>query len=187
MAATLEKRATEKIYTYEDYASLPEGAPYQLIEGELVMAAAPLPFHQDIVLNIAAPLRAFVSANNVGKVYIAPIDVYLSDANTYQPDIIFIAKSRLEIIGEAKIEGAPDLVVEILSPSTAYYDLKRKKRIYEETGVLEYWIVDPFEKSIEIYENANGFQLWQQAQEQGAITSKLLSGFELTLEQVFAF
>ena len=177
---------TKKTYTYEDYAKLPEGAPYQLIGGELVMTPSPVPYHQIISRRIAFELLKFVEERKLGEVIYAPTDVYLSETETYQPDIIFISKERLHIIGEKKIEAAPDLVIEILSESTAYYDLRHKKRVYEASGVKEYWIVDPMEKGIEVYENINGeFKVFSQAIEKGRVNSKLLQGFGVELEKVF--
>lgn len=176
----------KRTYTYADYARLPEGAPYQLINGNLIMSPAPIPYHQRVSGNIEFLLRSFVKNNNLGEVYYAPIDIYLGEQQTYQPDIIFISKKRLHIIGEKKIEGAPDLVIEILSESTAYYDLKHKKNIYEKTGVKEYWIVDPADKSIEIFVNKNGrFVLKNTVKEKGAIKSELLKGFKIDLRDVF--
>ncbi len=176
----------KKTYTYEDYAKLPEGAPYQLIGGELIMSPSPAPYHQIISRRIEFELLKFVEEKKLGEVIDAPIDVYFSETETYQPDIIFISKERLHIIGEKKIEGAPDLVIEILSESTAYYDLRHKKNVYEKTGVKEYWIVDPIEKSIEVYENTpKGFRLFMRIVEKGTISSKLLEGFSVELEKVF--
>ena len=184
--ALLEKEKTKKQYTYEDYEKLPEGAPYQLIGGELIMTPSPMPYHQIIARNIGFELLKFNEQRRLGEVIFAPLDVYLSETETYQPDIIFISKDRLNIIGEKKIEAAPDLVIEILSPSTAYYDLRHKKRIYEKSGVKEYWIVDPMEKGIEVYENVNGeFKLFSQAQEKDRVKSKLLDGFEVEMEKAF--
>ena len=172
--------------TYEDYSALGEGAPYQLIEGELVMSPAPVPYHQRISRRIEMKLNQLVEEQNLGEVFDAPIDVYLSETNTFQPDIIFISKERLEIIGEKKIEGAPDLAVEILSPGTAYYDLKQKKRLYESAGVREYWIVDPLEKSIEVFELQNGiFVSVQEAIGSGEIRSRILPGFAINIEDIF--
>jgi len=185
MTSTTMER-TKRRYTYEDYAKLPEGAPYQLIGGELVMTPSPVPYHQIVSRRIEFELLKFVEERRLGEVIYAPIDVYLSETETYQPDIIFISKERLNIIGEKKIEGAPDLVIEILSESTAYYDLRHKKRVYEASGVREYWIVDPMEKGIEVYENMNGeFKVFSKAIEKGRVNSKLLQGFGVELERVF--
>lgn len=173
-------------YTFADYERLPEGAPYQLIGGDLVMTPAPTPYHQRISRKIEFELLKFVSVKELGEIFDAPIDVYLSETETYQPDIIFIAKDRFAVIGEKKIEAAPDLVMEILSPATAYYDLRHKMRVYEASGVKEYWIVDPVEKSIEVYESAGGaFKLFVKAQATGSVKSKLLDGFGIDLKEVF--
>src|SRR3989338_8169235 len=118
----LEKEKNKKPYTYADYEKLPEGAPYQLIGGELIMTPSPVPYHQIISRNIGFELLKVNEQKKLGEVIFAPMDVYLSETETYQPDIIFISKDRLNIIGEKKIEAAPDLVIEILSPGTAYYD-----------------------------------------------------------------
>ncbi len=185
MVTAVTKRA-KKTMTYEDYAKLPEGAPYQLIGGELVMSPSPVPYHQKILRDIGFEIYRFVRERDLGEVFYAPIDVYLQETETYQPDIIFISKDRLEIIGEKKIEGPPDLVIEILSEATAYYDLRHKKKVYERTGVREYWIVDPMERSIEVYENQNGeFKLRDRAEEKGKVSSKVLEGLSLALEGIF--
>ncbi len=184
--ATVSFEKTKKQYTYEDYERLPEGAPYQLIGGELIMVPSPVPYHQIISRRIGFELWKYIEEKKLGEVLYAPIDVYLSETETYQPDIIFISNERMNIIGEKKIESAPDLVVEILSESTAYYDLRHKKRIYESSGVKEYWIVDPMEKSIEVYENINGeFKLYSETQKTGRVGSILLEGFGVELEKVF--
>lgn len=184
MPATIE--AHKKTFTYADYEKLPEGAPYQLIGGELIMTPSPVPYHQIVSRNIGHELLKFVRERNLGEILYAPIDVFLSDTETYQPDIIFISRERLNIIGEKKIESAPDLVIEILSPATAYYDLRHKKNVYEKSGVKEYWIVDPIEKSIEVYENREGrFELVSEVRGEGEISSRLLSGFVVSLKEVF--
>ena len=176
----------KKAYTYEDYAQLPEGAPYQLIGGELVMSPSPTSTHQRILRRLSFALHLFVEKNELGEILFAPMDVYFSETDTPQPDIIFISKERLDIIGEQTIEGAPDLIMEILSPSTAYYDLKDKKRLYEASGVKEYWIVDPKAREIEVYELVDDrYALFGRQERQGAITSKLLQGFSVDLTDIF--
>ncbi len=173
--------------TYEDYAQLPEGAKYQLIDGEIIEMTAPTVLHQSVSIELGTALKNYVRANGLGRVFYAPIDVYLSETDTPQPDLIFIAKANLDIIGEQKIEGAPDLVVEILSPSTAYLDLKKKKRLYEKSGVREYWIVDPLEKSIEVFVHEDGqFQLFGRAEGQENLRSKLLPELALEMTALFA-
>lgn len=179
-------QTTEEKHTYEDYAALPEGAPYELIDGTLVMTPSPTPYHQIVQSNLEFVLQQFVRSHRVGLVLSAPIDVYLSDTDTFQPDLIYIAEERLGIIGEQKIEAAPDLVMEVLSPSTGYYDLTKKKHTCETAGVEEYWIVDPNMKTAEIHANtAEGFTASAQAREQGRVASKLLDGFSIDLDDLF--
>jgi Uma2 family endonuclease len=176
----------EKTYTYEDYRKLPEGAPYQLIGGELVLTPAPSTYHQIISFNLGLAIGNFVVSKQLGIVLFAPIDVYLEETETYQPDIIFIAQERMEIIEPARINGAPDLVVEILSPSTAYYDLRKKYKVYEKCGVSEYWIVDPDEKSAQLFLLKEGkFALDQEAAVPGTIASRIIEGFSVSLESIF--
>ncbi|MBI4689911.1 MAG: Uma2 family endonuclease [Nitrospirae bacterium] len=184
MPTTLEQK---KVYTYKDYAALSEGSPYQLIGGELIMTPSPMPYHQKISKKLEFLLYEFVEKQEkLGEIFDSPIDVYLEDTEVYQPDIIYISKDRLNIIGEKKIEGAPDMVIEILSPSTAYYDLKHKNNIYAKHGVKEYWIVDPMEKSIEVYENKeNAFVLFDKAAGGGEVKSRLLDGFRIPVEEIF--
>lgn len=176
----------KEIYTYEDYALLPEGAPYQLIGGKFVMTPAPSTYHQSISMRLELKLATFVLEKDLGMVYDAPIDVYLGEKDTYQPDIIFIAKDRLHIIEPEKIKGAPDLVIEILSPSTAYYDLKVKFKVYAKQRVKEYWIVDPNDQSIEVYQGEEGnFKQLQRIEKEGKVESKVLSGFEVDMNDIF--
>lgn len=178
---------TEKIYTYEDYRKLPEGAPYQLIGGMLIMTPSPSTYHQIISMKLEVKLAVFVMEKDLGLVLYAPIDVYLNETNTYQPDILFIAKDRQSIIGPDKINGAPDLVIEILSPSTAYYDLRKKFKVYEKSGVKEYWIIDPEEQSVEVFTLQEGkFMIGQKAEKQGHIQSAIVEGFNVPIETIFA-
>lgn len=177
--------ASKKQYTYADYEKLPEGAPYQLIGGDFVKEPAPVPYHQMVSMRIEFELVKFVEERDLGVVLNAPTDVYFSDTEVYQPDILFISKDRMNIIGEKNIEAAPDLVMEILSPSSAYYDLRHKMHVYETSGVREYWVVDPIGKGIEIYQNINGeFRLFNKALSSGLICSALLEGFTVELEKV---
>lgn len=174
-------------YTYDDYVKLPEGTLCQLIGGELIMTLAPGRTHQIIIGRLFKLLDTFVDSNELGEVNLSPRDVFLSELEVYQPDILFIAKDRVEISSEDRVNGAPDLVVEVLSPSNAYYDLRKKFRAYEKYGVKEYWIVDPGEKSIEVYAQEDGkFKLAARVEQQGEIDSLLLSGFSVSLEKIFA-
>ena len=147
--------AKRKRYTYDEYLNLPDdGKRYEVIDGELVMVADPYTIHQTVSGNLEYELRTFIKKHKLGKIFDAPTDVVLNEYNVVQPDILFIARDRLDIITEKNISGAPDLIVEILSPSTAYYALLEKKELYEKFGVKEYWIVDPKKQRVEVFQNS---------------------------------
>lgn len=172
--------------TLKDYEALPEGAPYQLVEGELVMSPASGPFHQELLKRVFLKFYKAVEEAEKGKVLFAPIDVYLDGENAFQPDLVVLLKGSESKISEKGIEGAPDLVVEVLSPSTAYYDMKKKKAVYERSGVKEYWIVDPEMGEVEVYVNEGGsFRLFSKSKEQGRVRSALLQDFEVDIKELF--
>ncbi len=151
------------------------------------MVPAPSTNHQDVSGNLEFELRKFIEEHKVGKIYDAPVDVVLREDIVLQPDILFIAKENLHIITEKNISGAPDLVVEIISPTSGYYDLVEKKEIYEKFGVKEYWLVDPGKHRVEIYFNEDGkFKLEQRIEKSGQIKSKVLEGFTISLEKLFS-
>ena len=176
---TLEKK------TVADYEALPEGSPYQLIEGELVMSPAPGFEHFRSSKRVFVRLYRLIEDAGKGEVIYAPVDLYLDEENVYQPDIMVVLKGSKAKITSKGVYGAPDVVVEVLSPSTAYYDLRVKKKVYERAGVREYWIVDPMERSLEIYTNSEeGFKLTSRVVEKGKVFSKVLD-IDLDLEEVF--
>ncbi len=177
-----------KLATIEDYELLPEGAPYQLINGELIMSPSPTYFHQTITTNILLTLGNFVKSNDLGRIVSAPLDVRLSDRDVFQPDLVFVRKERLPMTGRDKINIIPDLVIEILSPSNAYYDLTHKKNIYCQYGVEEYWIVDPEEQTIEIMRKDGEFyRTVSLTRSPGILQSPMFPGFSAKTEEVFAF
>ena len=141
------------IHTYDDYAALPDdGRRYELYEGDLIeMTPAPRPRHQLILGSLHALLREHVHRHRLGEVFLAPIDVILSPTTVLQPDLVYIESSRLSIMTERAIEGAPTLVVEILSPSTGSRDRGIKQRLYAKYAVPFYWIVDPDHHTIDAY------------------------------------
>jgi len=181
MAITLTQTKTAA-----DYARLGEGAPVQLIAGEFIMSPSPLIIHQRIAFHLARLLDDFVRAGGLGEVFVAPADVHLSEGDVYQPDVFFISNLREKQIESNGVYGAPDLVIEILSPSTAHYDLKDKKDAYEKFGVLEYWIVDPHDKSVEAFQSKNGkFETFFLGK-QGKPQSSILPGFSVKVEEIFS-
>lgn len=138
--------------TAEDYRELPEGPPYaQLVEGDFYMAPSPNLFHQDIVLYLARVIGNYLDDHPRGSVHIAPSDVQLSDLNVFQPDLYFVANARRSILTEQGTEGAPNLIVEVISPRTERLDRDVKKHVYARAGVEELWIVDPLAKEISVY------------------------------------
>ena len=136
--------------TYENYLQLPEDSRYEIIDGELYMVPAPVPYHQKVSRNLEYYLHQHVKENNLGEVFYAPCDVILSNTDVVQPDLFFISQARLSIIKETNIQGAPDLVVEILSPASEQRDRGKKQKLYAQNQIQEYWIVDTQTKSIEI-------------------------------------
>lgn len=187
MSASLaELAAGRERYTYADYCRLPEGSPYQLIGGELVMTPSPTPYHQMVSMKLELKMAGYVLEKGLGIVLYAPLDVCLGETETYQPDIIFISNERLAIIEEKCIKGAPDLVVEILSPGTAYYDLRRKYKVYEKEGVREYWIIDPGNKGVQVFCLREGkFALDQEIEQEGSVKSRVITGFQIQAENIF--
>ena len=146
-------RPKAPLITRADYEDLPEGPPhFQVIEGDLVISPSPATDHQIIAGRIYSTLLYHVDEHQLGEVFVAPLDVFLSDTNTYQPDVTFVSADRQSIITEQGIEGAPNLVVEVLSPSSAKYDKGAKRKIYARTGVQELWLVDPDAKSIQVFD-----------------------------------
>ena|SRR5688572_11120383 len=139
-------------WTYEDYTRLPDnGMCYEVIQGELYMSPAPTPKHQSIIAALYGYLWDYLKNQPIGKVFFAPIDVKLPDlATPVQPDLLFIAQERLSIVKEKFIEGVPDLIMEVISPTNPEHDRKTKFGAYALAGVREYWIVDPEARTIEI-------------------------------------
>lgn len=175
-------------FTVRDYMNLPESEEkrYELIAGELYMVPSPNPFHQKITGNLFRILSDFVEEHDLGLVFIAPLDVVLSDEDVLQPDVIFISKEREGIIGEQNIQGAPDLVIEVLSPSTAGRDRTIKRARYLRYGVREYWIVDPQTRSIEVMKaGQTEFETQRVYPEGTAATSPLLADLRMDVIRIF--
>ncbi len=173
-------------FNYRDYCLLPEDKRYELIDGELHMAPAPGTRHQRCLLKLARLLAAQIEPARLGEVFIAPFDVILSDEDVVQPDLLFVTRERQGIISERGCEGPPDLVVEVLSPSTHQRDRELKAKLYAQYGVREYWLVDPDTRSIEVMGlEAEGFSSRGVYPEGSAVDSKTLPGMDLMVSQVF--
>ena len=138
--------------TAKEYRAMPETGPrYQLIQGELIMSPSPSRFHQDISRNLLVILVSWLKENPIGVIYFAPFDVEFTKHDVFQPDILFVSNDRKSILTKAGATGAPDLVVEILSPITSSVDCGVKKKQYAKSGVRELWIIDPNLKAIEVF------------------------------------
>lgn len=150
------------------------------------MSPAPTFIHQNVVWELGTALRQFVKAHKLGIVVGSPVDVYFNEVQAYQPDLIFISNERADIITGMNVQGAPDLVAEVLSPATGYYDLTKKRRVYEQAGVREYWLVDPIERTVTVLTAEGGrYVEHQRLVEEGIATSVVLDGFEITLDDLF--
>ena len=173
-------------FTYEDYLNAPEDERYELLDGALVMTPAPGERHQRVSIRLGSKLFQFVAENRLGEVYHAPFDVVLSDTDVVQPDLIFVSNARAHIITPANIQGGPDLVVEILSPSTAERDKTFKRALYAEHGVGEYWMVDTDARTITVLLLGEcGFVVEGIYGEGETLESPTLGGFALRIDDVF--
>ena len=175
-----------KLWTYSDLLSLPEnGRQYELWDGELIMVPSPTAEHQTLLTDLAYLVQNFVRAQKLGRVLVAPLDVIFTETWTMQPDIIYISRERMGIIQD-RIRGAPDLAVEILSPSTTQRDRVEKRVLYARFGVQEYWLVDPKAKQVEVLTLREGeYETAGLYGEKDTLTSPLLKGLSVPLNQVF--
>ncbi len=185
MTSIAEKKITVPEFLDLDFE---EGYIYELINGEIMRRTSPNLDHQEVSSNLHFALMAFVKSRNLGKVFAAPLDVYLTEFDLVVPDLIFVSKNN-EAIHKNRlcIEGVPDLIVEILSKGTKKVDIGKKKTQYKTHGVKEYWIVDPRAQSIEVYEWQQGdYELISEAEETGVVESKVLQGFNLEISEIFS-
>jgi Uma2 family endonuclease len=179
--------------TYQDLLGLPDDLlRHELIDGEHLMSPAPNTKHQRIVVNLSWRIRAFLEHHSLGSVYVAPLDVVFSDFDVAEPDVLYVSAEREKLLGtDRNLSGAPDLVVEVLSPSTAHIDQGRKRWLYERYGVREYWIVDPEKETVKVYRLAKGsLRLDAEiARADGAaarfVSTPLLPGLEIPIAAVF--
>ena len=175
--------------SFEEFRQLPiDGKRYELVRGEVHVTPAPATRHQAIVQNLSGNLWPFVIKNHLGEVWTAPLDVRLSGETALQPDLIFVSNARAGIIQENWIAGAPDLVVEVLSPSTAAYDRVTKLPVYAEAGVSELWLIDSQAKTVEVL-RLQGRKYFVEAKHAGdqVLASNLFPGWQLPLHDLFDF
>jgi Uma2 family endonuclease len=142
--------------TAKEFLALPESnQPVELIHGEVIMSPTPTPSHQRVVGDVFFFVKQMAKAHG-GQAFVAPLDVYLDEENVVQPDVLWIAPDSRCTVGDSCLNGAPDLVIEVLSPSTARRDKTVKFRLYEKHGVREYWMVDPAAQYVEVWQAEAG-------------------------------
>ena len=150
------------------------------------MAPAPNLRHQRISRNLEFLLHDFVTKNALGEILDAPCDVFLDEINVIQPDLFFVGNNRSHLLSERGVEGAPDLIVEILSPSTRNQDLGPKKKIYAASGVSEYWVVDPDNHQVLVFRFAvDALTPVETLNKTDVLTSDQFAGLEIDLTDVF--
>lgn len=180
-----ESVATGNRMTYSEFSRLPEQPGLQLIDGMLVREPSPGTSHQEVTVRLTVKLYLHVDARGLGKVFAAPLDVILEDEHVLQPDVMFISKERLHIIADFGALGAPDLIVEVLSPSTGRYDLGRKRQLCFQHGARELWIVDVDEATVTQHVRGECDWVATRLTRDDTLRSHVLPGFQSQLSEFF--
>ena len=172
--------------TYEDYLQIPEdGKRHEIIDGEHYMSAAPRIWHQHVVGELHFELNSRLGRSGRARVLVSPVDVLLSPHDVLVPDLVVVRRERAEILHERYVRGAPDLVIEVLSPSTRARDLGIKRRIYGKHGVFEYWLVDIERREIEQLQLVEGGKYESCGMCSTTIEPHVFLGIEIPLEKVW--
>ena len=174
-------------WTYDDYAKIPEdGNRYEIIDGVLYMTPSPNFYHQKANVLITSYLVTHIKHKKLGEVLAAPFDVKLPFGDTVQPDVLVILNEHKERITPAKLEGAPDLVVEVASPSTAGYDRRQKQDAYARAAVPEYWIVNPEAQAVEVLVlEQDAYRSLGVFRGKALLPSQVIAKFPVKVEQFF--
>jgi Uma2 family endonuclease len=175
--------------TYDDYVHFPDdGKRHEIIEGDHYMTPAPKTKHQTASINLSMAMGNFVKMHSLGVVFTAPCDVVLSNENVVQPDLLFVSAARAAIVTEDNIQGAPDLIIEILSESSRKKDEVIKRKLYERFGVQEYWVVDPELEIVKVFRLAQqkyGRALELSKESNDVVTTALLPGLSFAVSEIF--
>ena len=172
--------------TYQDYANLEGDERHELMDGVLILAPSPNMDHQDVATNLGTSLSMFVREHDLGRVYFAPTDVVFTDTDVVQPDLLFISNERRHIRTQANIQGAPDLIVEIMSPSSSSLDWGYKRELYALHGVREYWIIDPTNRIVSVLAlQDSALEVEQTLTEDNTAHSTMLEGFDIKVADLF--
>jgi Uma2 family endonuclease len=174
-------------FTYEDLEAIPpDRNRYEIVDGELFVTPAPIPLHQRIVGNLFGWLWQHVRQQRLGEVFVAPLDVVFGAGTALEPDLIFISRTRLHIIGDKNLTGPPDLVVEVLSESTARLDRDVKPKQYALYGVPEFWLIDPVGKTVQIFRLREGaYELAARLSYKDNLESPLFPGLRLPVSSLW--
>jgi Uma2 family endonuclease len=177
--------APSRPMTYEDLEQITDtGHRYEILQGELIVSANPVPDHIRIGTRLSYMLMQHVTERDLGELFGSPVDIRFTKHDIVAPDLTFVSHERRGIVQDKLIEGAPDLVIEILSPSTQRYDKGRKLALYATGGVREYWIVDPFTASIRVI-NFEGTESIDVTYQRGQLRSAVLPEVEIDVEALF--
>jgi Uma2 family endonuclease len=174
--------------TYEDYLLFPEdGLRHEILDGEHYVTNAPSRWHQKAVANLLYFFMDFLRREpSLGEVYTAPFEVLFSDHNVALPDLVFVSRERIGILTDKNVQGAPDLIIEVLSRWTRENDETVKPIIYERFGVREYWLVDPKLQTVRVFRETGGrFVLSSELSGEDVLTTPLLPGLAIPVPQIF--
>ena len=171
---------------YDDFCLLPDdGKRREIVNGELFVAPSPETIHQRSVVRLLVRLGQFVESHKLGEVFVGLFDVVLSEFDVVEPDLLYISNARSSVLTKKNVQGAPDLMIEVISKSTAIRDRTIKLKLYGRFGVDEYWIIDPAGPSAEIYlRGEEGLTLAARLCAEDALTSPLFPGFSLSLRKL---
>ncbi|HEX7175605.1 MAG TPA: Uma2 family endonuclease [Pyrinomonadaceae bacterium] len=183
---TTEQRLTHRAASIEEFWALPESVLLtEYINGEILMAPAPVPLHQFVLGNIFTALGNFARNNSLGTIFLSPVDVVLPSGDVVQPDVVFLtSRDAKRALAAKRVHATPPLLVEIISPGSITHDTLRKRNLYERNGVREYWIVDPAARTIsQLVLRKKHYALTEHV-EADAIRSAVLSGFEMNVGEL---
>jgi Uma2 family endonuclease len=175
--------------TYDDLVLWPDdGKRHEIIDGDHYATPSPMLRHQDVAGRLYSKILTFLHDHPLGRVYIAPTDVVLSPKNVVVPDLLFVTRERQPVLTPKNLQGAPDLVLEVLSDSTRRTDEVVKRKLYERFGVVEYWVADPVVDRLRIYRSEGGIFVWAvelSAKAGDSLTTPLLPGLSIPLTEIF--
>ena len=182
-----QRLADKPIWTYADYCVIPQDyRRHEIIEGDHIVTPSPSSRHQKVLATLQFYLDSHIRSQKLGTLLFAPMDVVLSETSVVQPDLLFVSRLREHIITEPYVDGPPDLVIEILSPSTASMDRGGKMRLYAKYGIRHYWIVDAKEVTLETFElQESQYQLQAKFEGTETAVSNLFPGLLIPMAELW--